>query len=60
MGSPHAPGILRGWAQRCGRALEPLKRRGVWGVDTALEQVWTMLRSVKEPQLFAKGKGAKQ
>ena len=60
IGYPNEPGILRGWAQRCGRALEQLKRRGVWGVDTALDQVRTMLRSVKEHHLFAKGKGAKQ
>jgi hypothetical protein len=60
LGYPNEPGILRGWAQRCGRALEQLKRRGVWGVDTALDQVRTMLRSVKEHHLFAKGKGAKQ
>jgi hypothetical protein len=60
IGSPNEPGILRGWAQRCGRALEQRKRRGVWGVDTALDQVRTILRSVKEHHLFAKGKGAKQ
>ena len=60
IGYPNEPGILRGWAQRCGRALEQLKRRGVWGVDTALDQVRTILRSVKEHHLFAKGKGAKQ
>ena len=60
IGSPNEPGILRGWAQRWGRALEQRKRRGVWGVDTALDQVRTILRSVKEHHLFAKGKGAKQ
>ena len=51
---------MRGWAQRCGRALRKLKTRGVWGVDPALAQVQTLLRSVKEHHLFAKGKQAKR
>src|SRR6266567_3349458 len=54
------PGILRGWAQRCGRALVKLKTRGVVGVDHALDQVQTILRSVKEHHLFAKGKQVKR
>lgn len=60
MGSPNAPGIVRGVAQRCGRALAKLTRRGVLGGDRALEQVQTILRSVKEPQLFAKSKDEKR
>src|ERR671932_1438822 len=36
IGYPNEPGILRGVAQRCGRALAQLKTRGVWGVDAAL------------------------
>jgi hypothetical protein len=55
IGYPNEPGILRGWAQRCGRALAKLKTRGVLGVDTALAQVQTILRSVKEHHLCAKG-----
>lgn len=55
IGYPNEPGILRGLAQRCGRALAKLKTRGVVGVDAALEQVQTILRSVKEHHLFAKG-----
>ena len=55
IGYPNEPGILRGVAQRCGRALTQLKTRGVWGVDAALTQVQTILRSVKEHHLFAKG-----
>jgi len=47
-------------AQRCGRALTKLKRRGVVGVETALEQVQTILRSVKEHHLFAKSQGEKR
>jgi hypothetical protein len=38
----------------------PLTTRGVWGVDHALAQVQTILRSVKEHHLFAKGKQAKR
>lgn len=60
IGYPNEPGILRGLAQRCGRALAKLKTRGVVGVDAALEQVQTILRSVKEHHLFAKGTQAKR
>jgi hypothetical protein len=60
IGYPNEPGILRGVAQRCGRALAKLKARGVLGVDTALQQVETILRSVKEHHLFAKGKAEKR
>jgi len=55
IGYPNEPGILRGVAQRCGRALAKLKTRAVLGADTALEQVQTILRTVKEHHLFAKG-----
>src|SRR5262252_4093755 len=60
IGYPNEPGILRGIAQRCGRALAKLKTRAVVGVDTALAQVQTILRTVKEHHLFAKGKQAKR
>ncbi len=60
IGYPNEPGILRGWAQRCGRALQKLKTRAVVGVDMALAQVETILRSVQEPHLFAKSKSEKR
>ena len=60
IGYPNEPGILRGLAQRCGRALVKLKKSGVCGVDSALAQVETILRSVKEHHLFAKGKTEKR
>jgi len=60
IGSPNEPGILRGWAQRCGRALAKLKTRAVLGVETARAQVQTILKTVKEHHLFAKGKQAKR
>jgi hypothetical protein len=60
IGYPNEPGILRGMAQRCGRALTKRKTRAVLGVDTALEQVQTILRTVTEHHLFAKGKQEKR
>jgi hypothetical protein len=60
IGYPNEPGILRGMAQRCGRALAKLKTRAVVGVETALAQVQTILRTVKEHHLFAKGTQAKR
>jgi hypothetical protein len=60
MGYPNEPGILRGWTQRCGRALAQLKTRVGLGFDTALAQVQTILRTVKEHHLFAQGKQEKR
>jgi hypothetical protein len=60
LGYPNEPGILRGLAQRCGRALRRLKKRGIQGLDAALEQTETILRSVKEHHLFTKGRAEKR
>ncbi len=60
IGSPNAPGSLRGVAQRCGRALAKRNTRAVVGVDTARAQVQTILRTVKDPHLFAKGQEEKR
>jgi hypothetical protein len=60
IGYPNEPGILRGLAQRCGRALMRLKKRGIQGLDCALGQVETVLRSVKEHHLFTKGRADKR
>jgi hypothetical protein len=60
IGYPNEPGILRGLAQRCGRALRRLKQRGIQGLEAALEQSETILRSVKEHHLFTKDKTAKR
>src|SRR2546426_7039108 len=60
IGYPNEPGILRGWAQRCGRALVKLKTRGVLGVEAACAQVQTILRSVKEHHLFAQSTQGKR
>jgi hypothetical protein len=40
--------------------LTQLKKRGVQGLDSALEQVQTILRSVKEHHLFTTGKAEKR
>jgi hypothetical protein len=60
IGYPNEPGILRGIAQRCLRAVEKLGQQGVLGVESAVEKAQDVLRSVKEHHLFAKGKEAKQ
>ena len=60
MGYPNEPGILRGLAQRCGRALTQMNKRGIQGLESALHQVQTILRSVKEHHLFTSGKAAKR
>jgi hypothetical protein len=60
IGYSNEPGILRGLAQRCGRAWRQLQTRGVQGLDTAQEQVETILRSVKEHHLFTQGKRDKR
>ena len=60
IGYPNEPGILRGLAQRCLRALENLKKNGVQGVATASDQARAVIRSVKEHHLFAKGQEEKQ
>ncbi|PON09621.1 hypothetical protein C2W62_54525, partial [Candidatus Entotheonella serta] len=51
IGYPNEPGILRGLSQRCGRALKRLQERGVAGLEGALQQVETILRSVKAHHL---------
>jgi hypothetical protein len=60
IGYPNEPGILRGLAQRCLRALEKLGKQGVEGVESAMEQAQQVLRSVKEHHLFAKSQAVKQ
>jgi hypothetical protein len=60
IGYPNEPGILRGLAQRCGRALTQMKQRGITGLDNALAQVQTIVRSVKEHHLFTSDKAAKR
>ena len=59
IGYPNEPGILRGLAQRCLRAFAGLKKKGEQGLDYAVEKAKTVLKSVKEHHLFAKGKEAK-
>jgi hypothetical protein len=60
IGYPNEPGILRGLAQRCGRALRRLHQWGVQGFDGALEQVQTIVRSVKAHHLFTSSKADKR
>lgn len=60
MGYPNEPGIWRGLAQRCGRALSRRHGRGGLGVASALAQGQTIVRTVKEHHLFAKDQGEKR
>jgi hypothetical protein len=60
IGYANEPGILRGLAQRCGRALTQLKKRGIQGLPSALDQVQTILRSLKEHHLFTSVKADKR
>ena len=60
IGYPNEPGILRGLAQRCGRALTRLKDKSVMGLESALAQAQTILRSVKEHHLFTRDKADKR
>lgn len=59
IGYPNEPGILKGLAERCERALRKLLKRGVEGTAEAIEKAKEIYRSVKEHHLFAKGKEAK-
>jgi hypothetical protein len=56
IGYPNEPGLWRGLAQRCGRALTQLQKRGVQGLEGTMAQVQTILRSVKEHHLVTSGK----
>jgi hypothetical protein len=60
IGYPNEPGILRGLAQRCGRALTQLAKRGMGGLARGQEQVQTILRSVKEHHLLTAAKADKR
>jgi hypothetical protein len=59
IGYPNEPGILRGLAQRCLRALGRLRQKGVAAVEETLQQAKTVLKSVKQYHLFAKQKEEK-
>jgi hypothetical protein len=60
IGYPNEPGILKGLAQRCLRALKNLKKKGVEYVEGAIEQAKEVIGSVKEYHLFAKTKEKKE
>src|SRR5262249_8381596 len=59
MGEPNEPGILKGLAEGCERALGKLHKRGVGGAAEAIEKAKEIYRLVKEHHLFATGKEAK-
>ena len=60
IGYPNEPGILKGLAQRCLRALSNLKKKGVTYVKEGIAQAKEVIKEVKEYHLFAKTKEQKQ
>jgi hypothetical protein len=56
IGYPNEPGMLRGVAQRCGRALMQLQKRGIQGLEAPWEQGGTIWRSVKDPPSLPRAK----
>jgi len=60
IGYPNEPGILKGLAQRCARAAENLKKKGIETVDGVIEKAAQVIRSAKEYHLFAKETEEKQ
>jgi hypothetical protein len=51
---PHEPGIVKGLAQRCHRALLKLKKKGVKMAESGIETAKEIYRRVKQHHLFAK------
>jgi len=60
IGYPNEPGILRGLAQRCARASENLKKKGIENANSIIEKAGQVIRSAKEYHLFAKETEEKQ
>jgi hypothetical protein len=54
IGYPHEPGILKGLAERCERALKKLKKRGVKLAGEGIETIKEIYRKVRHHHLFAK------
>ncbi|MBF0205047.1 MAG: hypothetical protein HQK67_12260 [Desulfamplus sp.] len=60
IGYPNEPGILRGIAQRCGRALKNMMKKGVDKAASVIETAEKIILSEKEHHLFAKEKEEKE
>jgi len=60
IGYPNEPGIWRGLAQRCGRALRRRQGRGGLGVASALAPVQTIVRTGTAHHRFAQDQGEKR
>jgi hypothetical protein len=51
---PHEPGIVKGLVERCERALQKLKKKGVKLAKSGIERAKEIYRQVKQHHLFAK------
>jgi hypothetical protein len=60
IGYPHEPGMLKGLAEGCERAVKNLKKRGVQAARGAIETTKESYRNVKAHHLWAKTKEARQ
>ena len=60
IGYPNEPGILRGIAQRCLRALNRLAQKGKRSLQSAKDHCQNILKKAKEHHLFAKTPERKQ
>ena len=60
IGYPNEPGILKGLAERCQRALAKLRGKGKRKLSDSLERCKDIVRKVKESHLFAKTKQHKE
>ena len=59
IGHPHEAGILKGLAERCGRAFSKLVKKGKAGLTEAVSRCKAIVKQAKAYHLFAKGKEAK-
>ena len=59
IGYPNEPGILKGLAERCGRALRKLRQKGKRLLTQAQERCGRIVAKAKEHHLFAKTKEKK-
>src|SRR6056297_1252442 len=60
IGYPNEPGILKGLAERCQRALKKIKAKGSQVTESAMSKTQEIIASAKEYHLFAKDQETKE